>query len=347
MTQNEYMNLMDYYFRNSDQLVYEEIKKDFEEHFRQGLEEGKSEEEIVRELGDPKEIYNEYKAEGIIEENTRFDFSVFSTFIDDITEKFNKKKTAENLSQNGVTIPQQVHRIEISSDGFDISLKNHNENSIQVNYMGEKNAPMPIQLKGTVLKIGTLEANRLLKAGEGSFYKNLEILIPENSDMGINIWSIGGKVDISVLNNDITIRSGRGEINCYTKGKSVSIDSAFANVKLGGSQKEIFIKTATGNIDINSRTPDMDINTVSGKIKARIVRSNNLKMRSVSSDIVLKMVDFKGKARISSMSGEILLGKDDKETSKKHGKFLEERWSDDVNKLHISSVSGNIIVEKF
>ena len=66
MTQNEYMNLMDYYFRNSDQLVYEEIKKDFEEHFRQGLDEGKSEEEIVRELGDPKEIYNEYKAEGIL-----------------------------------------------------------------------------------------------------------------------------------------------------------------------------------------------------------------------------------------------------------------------------------------
>lgn len=347
MTQNEYMNLMDYYFRNSDQLVYEEIKKDFEEHFRQGMEEGKSEEEIVRELGDPKEIYNEYKAEGIIEENTRFDFGVFSTFIDDFTEKFNKKRTVENLIANGEVISQQVHRIEISSDGYDIRLKNYSENVIRVNYLGEKNAPMPFQLKGTVLKIGTLDANRLLKAGDSSYYKNLEILIPENSDMGINIWSIGGKVDVSVLNNDITIRSGRGEINCFTKGKSVIIDSAFANVKLGGSQKEIFIKTAAGNIDINSRTPDMDINTVSGKIKARIVRSNNLKMRSVSSDILLKMVDFKGKARISSMSGEIVLEKDYKESSKKYGKSVEERWSDDENSLHISSVSGNIAVEKF
>lgn len=70
-------------------------------------------------------------------------------------------------------------------------------------------------------------------------------------------------------------------------------------------------------------------------------------MRSVSSDILLKMVDFKGKARISSMSGEIVVGKDYQESSKKYGKFLEERWSDDENKLHISSVSGNIIVEKF
>lgn len=347
MTQIEYMNLMDYYFRNSDQLVYEEIKKDFEEHFRQGLDEGKSEEEIVRELGDPKEIYNEYKAEGIIEENIRFDFSIFSTFIDDITEKLNKKKTTENLNENGEVVTQQVHRIELSSDGYDISLKNHSENVIRVNYLGEKNAALPIQLKGTVLKIGTLDANRLLKAGDSSFYKDLEILIPENSDMGINVWSIGGKVDVDVLNNDITIRSGRGEVNCFTKGKSVSIDSAFANVKLRGSQKEIFIKTATGNIDINSRTPNMDINTVSGKIKARIVRSNDLKMRSVSSDILLKMVDFKGKARISSMSGEIVVGKDYQESSKKYGKFLEERWSDDENKLHISSVSGNIIVEKF
>ena len=41
MKQTEYLDLMDYYFRNADPLVYEEIKKDFEDHFRQGIEKRK------------------------------------------------------------------------------------------------------------------------------------------------------------------------------------------------------------------------------------------------------------------------------------------------------------------
>lgn len=45
-----------------------EIIYDYEEHFSIGLERGKTEEEIIKELGDPKNIAKSYKASVVIEE---------------------------------------------------------------------------------------------------------------------------------------------------------------------------------------------------------------------------------------------------------------------------------------
>ncbi|MGO4987718.1 DUF4097 family beta strand repeat-containing protein [Gallicola sp. Sow4_E12] len=346
MKQTEYLDLMDYYFRNADPLVYEEIKKDFEDHFRQGIEDGKKEEEIAHELGDPKEIFLEYKEEGIIEENARFDFSIFGTIFDEIGEKFSKKKKRNELQNYSRNIPEQVHRIEIASEGYDIKIRNHKENSISIHYISEKSGDLPIQTKGSLLKIGSLEPNHLLNPSEAPYVKKAEIWIPEGNDMGINIWSLSGNSDIDVLNNDITLRVGKGEILLRSKGRSAVIDAALANVKVRGDQKEIYIKTAAGNIDVNSRTAEMDINTISGKVQVRMLKSRELKIRSISSDIRLQMAELEGKVKASSMSGEICIDKGISDDVKKYGKSIEEKWSEEHRSIHMSSVSGNISVEK-
>ena len=72
MNKEQFMELLDYYFRNVDETTYKEIKNDYEEHFRIGVENGKTEEEISTELGNPREIFNECKEAGIIRENNFF-----------------------------------------------------------------------------------------------------------------------------------------------------------------------------------------------------------------------------------------------------------------------------------
>lgn len=60
MTKNDFLNTL---YR---ELLYlaakerQEIMQDYEEHFEAGLEQGKTEEEICRSLGDPKEIAQTY-----------------------------------------------------------------------------------------------------------------------------------------------------------------------------------------------------------------------------------------------------------------------------------------------
>ena len=68
MTREEFMDLLRYYFRNINQTQVNEILADYESHFEEGEAAGLSEEEIARELGSPKEIFEMYQDEGMIRE---------------------------------------------------------------------------------------------------------------------------------------------------------------------------------------------------------------------------------------------------------------------------------------
>ncbi len=65
MNKKQYLDLLRYYFRKANKADLEEIIYDYEEHFRMGVEQGLSEEEIARSLGSPSDIYEAYMSEGI------------------------------------------------------------------------------------------------------------------------------------------------------------------------------------------------------------------------------------------------------------------------------------------
>ena len=60
MTKLEYMNQLEAYLNGVSPADRQDIIQDFEEHFSAGLENGKSEEQICRELGSPKEFAAQY-----------------------------------------------------------------------------------------------------------------------------------------------------------------------------------------------------------------------------------------------------------------------------------------------
>lgn len=71
MNKTEFLDLLRYYFRNADKREVEEILSDYESHFEEGKKRGLSEEEIAKELGSPKEIYDSFQSEGVVDERTR------------------------------------------------------------------------------------------------------------------------------------------------------------------------------------------------------------------------------------------------------------------------------------
>lgn len=72
MKKNEFMDLLNYYFRDSDKNDLKGILEDCEEQFRLGAKKGLSEEEVCCKLGHPKNIYRYYIGEPIVpEENPR------------------------------------------------------------------------------------------------------------------------------------------------------------------------------------------------------------------------------------------------------------------------------------
>lgn len=63
MTQNQFLKIMSGILKELPESEQRDILYDYEEHFAIGLKEGKTEEEISRELGDPKAIARIYHAE--------------------------------------------------------------------------------------------------------------------------------------------------------------------------------------------------------------------------------------------------------------------------------------------
>ena len=71
MNETEFLDLLRYYFRNAKTEEVNEILSDYESHFDEGKKRGLSEEEIAKELGSPKDIYDSYQSEGVVDEKTK------------------------------------------------------------------------------------------------------------------------------------------------------------------------------------------------------------------------------------------------------------------------------------
>ncbi|WP_298704352.1 DUF1700 domain-containing protein [uncultured Veillonella sp.] len=87
MNKEQYLDLLRYYFRQAKAEDVNEILSDYEEHFRSGYEQNLRDEEIIRSLGDPKQIYEAYLSEGIITERKGL---LKGDIADDLKDMFEK-----------------------------------------------------------------------------------------------------------------------------------------------------------------------------------------------------------------------------------------------------------------
>lgn len=71
MNKTEFLDLLRYYFRNAKKSEVEEILADYEAHFEEGMKRGLTEEAIAKELGSPKDIYESYTSEGVVDEKSK------------------------------------------------------------------------------------------------------------------------------------------------------------------------------------------------------------------------------------------------------------------------------------
>ncbi|WP_299145755.1 DUF1700 domain-containing protein [uncultured Dialister sp.] len=71
MNETEFLDLLRYYFRNGKPEEVKEILSDYESHFEEGKKRGLTEEQIAKELGSPRDIYDSYQSEGVVDERTK------------------------------------------------------------------------------------------------------------------------------------------------------------------------------------------------------------------------------------------------------------------------------------
>lgn len=96
MKKKEFLEELDKILTQKNYPEKEDVLKDFEEHFVIGQEEGKSEEEIAKLLGRPKEIAEQFKEE-IEEENSKKTATVKSEVPEDNNQTKKENDSATKL----------------------------------------------------------------------------------------------------------------------------------------------------------------------------------------------------------------------------------------------------------
>lgn len=69
MTKNEYMKMLEIQLGKFSESTRQEILEDYENHFAEAMSQGKSEEEIINELGDIQDMIDEIAEEDLSQEN--------------------------------------------------------------------------------------------------------------------------------------------------------------------------------------------------------------------------------------------------------------------------------------
>jgi len=299
--------------KHLSKVEIEEIIADHEQMITEAIQEGLSEEEIIKKFGSPEKIAE--------------DCSEFA------------KKGATEVHDSGYVLYQSFPVITKEIDVLvhflneDIEVVRGLSNQIEVLYKGKEDlSKYTIEFTNGVL---TLKAPKTSGIRFFSFRNNAVQFLIKLPDVMINNFTIHsvdadasltdlniGKLDIKTTNGDFNIKQlNVDDLKLDTVNGDVTIDNYSAkqlNFSTISGDVALFNGVVKGNIHANSVSGDVSINngkcqeasftTVSGDIDGKDFYPNDIALRSVSGDITIKNSDCTRPINIiskKSVSGEI------------------------------------------
>lgn len=304
MTKQEYMNSLREKLKIFEEALALEIIEDYESHFIEGLENGKSEEAVSKELGDIDEIVAELeqlyktlpekkilksidkdvKTDSIINEvkdnalhettddNKAYQNPDYTNTFNFNTEQFSEAYSSE-LSRNNIPVKKLI----LESNCAQVNIRPSFDNNFALNYNNEGSLKQKMMYRFFGNQKGDTFYGRVFhENGIGKFFSFssqpdivIDISLPKNMDL----------VEIKGLSGDIESR--------------------------GASADEIKINTASGDVLIeHSNCKNIDISSLSGDIDTDSINCGYISLVSKSGDVSVKNVLI-NKSIVKSLSGSI------------------------------------------
>ncbi|MDE7353471.1 MAG: DUF4097 family beta strand repeat-containing protein [Acetatifactor sp.] len=329
MTKNDYLDSLKEKLEKFGKELQEEILEDYRQHFAEGEKQGRTEEEIIEELGNVEEMIRELSEMDQDREPDR---------------EYKKIERERNCTYIG-----EYKGIELSGEEADILLEPSEENRIQVEYKNDKGAETQLQYDfyqydkdgiffAGVRRIHSGENQRIKILGkimvtyQSHFFGNnggsiqLRVRVPKgmlrvsaaatSGDISACDLEVGelqcktgsGDIDISAIRlKKLQIGSGSGDIDASgIRAESGSIHAASGDIDLNDCEiGELACSTASGDISMKARTKDCRCSTGSGDIDLKVTGPERINCSAGSGDLKLQIQDVDGvEAKISQGSGD-------------------------------------------
>lgn len=300
MTKSEYMQALQEKMEKFNRELQMEIVEDYEQHFAEGLAAGRTEDEIIEELGNIEDMISELPEKDIKQEIS-------------IPQSADNEKSADSQKYNAVVIDGLVADVHVqnSADGK-ITMEYHNEGDdaqkkLYRFYQYEENGVFHLGVKRNDNAAYTRQAKRAVKIM--LFGRSYEINVSSSGDsldrdisLTVGIPEGMSRVEASTGSGDLEVDGVNVvQLKAHTKSGDLNIRNAKADwmdAKTGSGDltgeklkaADLCIQTGSGDMDImNIEAGNMTCQAGSGYINVNTIRGRRAEFQTGSGDI-----DFDG-----------------------------------------------------
>lgn len=361
MNKQEYMHKLYEELSQFDDEIRDEIVNDYEEHFSMGLANGKTEEQIVSELGpvealidELKELKGEKKAEKKV-----YDFESFANDFTKAVGGFTKGLAGFMGSLAGNVTKNAEKAGGTFAEGAESFVNGFSEAAEKVINKGNEFAQYVAE--GYKQARGEDETKSSAKTDEMTgFSENCKKLSVETDCGNITLKrSEGSGLYVNYVNHGTPNQQLAYKFDCYEKNgtlfvkvtREMSVSNFFKslgcpeidiNIVVPSDLEDITIDCASGKINFeNIKVEDLEINNVSGMVDITGMEADSADINNVSGPIVIND-SFAESLDINTVSGFIKINANAEKLDAATVSGSINANVSGLEKADCSSVSGNI-----
>ena len=327
MKKDEFFAQLRTAFAGMDEELLTDILGDYENHFKEGIENGKSEEEICEELGNVEESADLIAALGD-QEGALVIKEIRQAFLDEnpaaMTINVNSNSDAVGNSDIYNRFYPGIQRVNAQLTDADIEIKKSNTNEVELSVTGGLADDMEA-LKETLrvsASVGTLSiqqekkagisvsyaASRLfgLKVGKYSAGIAIHIAVPEQFEK-IKVKNISGDIVVNDISSErFLVEAVSGDISVdQLNTKQCELNSKSGDIKANNSSaKTLLIHTGSGDVGVEDcQADELFASSISGDVNVIACKADKMDVVSISGDIKAEF-DKSAQCRAKSTSGD-------------------------------------------
>lgn len=284
MTKNEYMKMLEIQLGKFSQSTRQEILEDYENHFAEAMSQGKSEEEIINELGDIQDMIDEIPDEDLSQENTHensmYDGAEACSAAD---EDSSGRRVISDCTDT-------YRKIVADCKATDVLVRTSADDKLYVQYENYNNSAKTDN-----------SANFYQYEKDGVFYVGMKK--NETAARNVTIGFLGFHMDIP---NVRSYDSGKMIIDIPAGFKELEIVTGSGDAELTDVTGEtLSVRTASGDIDMSRvKYQNINVSATSGDIEIKDIAAELLEIGATSGDAELENISAK-MLKLSTSSGDV------------------------------------------
>ncbi len=301
MTKSEYMKALQEKLESFNRELQQEILEDYEQHFAEGLAEGKTEEKIIRELGAIEDMIREIPIEDTREELPK--------------ENPDGADAEPEEAEKSITYKGEYKAIVLNGMSADIVLEKSEDQWVHVEYQNNGNESQRLRYRFYQYEEdGVFYAGVKDFAEEGKKGLNVRVVVfgrtvvsygnhsSGNCDIRLSMRIPAGmpRVGVETVSGDINVQSVQ---TGALETKTISGDVEIRGIQVG----EFQIRTTSGDIDVaEALLENLELSTVSGDVKLSGTEARKIRLRTTSGDVSVKNVTGEN-LKAGTISGDVEL----------------------------------------